>query len=226
MSLAPFILAGICAISPAAPCESDQSAAARVLGPQWKQLSRRAGMVFAGTVLSGPLQGGAALMGRVSTGSVQAISSQISQTNSAPTKLPSAISAQIIPAQTAHGQSTSAETVPQQPVPTQIAPLDNLRMDRGVPFTTLRFRVDHAIAGVEAGQILTIHEWKGAQSLHAPMRAGERFLIFLYPPSRLGLTSPVAGRQGQFRLDKADRTIQGSVTVYQLARAIRSARGK
>src|SRR5258708_13851822 len=32
--------------------QSDQVIAERVLGPQWKQLSRRAGMIFAGTVLT------------------------------------------------------------------------------------------------------------------------------------------------------------------------------
>ncbi len=36
----------------AAAQQSDQVMAERVLGPQWKQLSRRAGMIFAGTVLS------------------------------------------------------------------------------------------------------------------------------------------------------------------------------
>src|SRR5271157_2967262 len=37
--------------------QSDQAVAERVLGPQWKQLSRRAGMIFAGTVLGTPIRG-------------------------------------------------------------------------------------------------------------------------------------------------------------------------
>ena len=37
--------------------------------------------------------------------------------------------------------------------------------------------------------------------MHRPMRKGEHFLLFLYPPSRLGLTSPVRGAQGQVPLD-------------------------
>jgi hypothetical protein len=37
----------------AAAQESDQVVAERIPGPQWKQISRRAGMIFAGTVLAG-----------------------------------------------------------------------------------------------------------------------------------------------------------------------------
>ena len=70
--------------------DMDQALAERVLGPQWKQLSRRAGMIFAGTVLSG---------------------SPTTERGWAPT--------------------FSVE---------------------------LCFRVEHAIAGVERGQVLTIHE--------------------------------------------------------------------
>jgi regulator of RNase E activity RraA len=36
----------------AAAQSADSLAAARVLGPQWKQMSRGAGMIFAGTVLT------------------------------------------------------------------------------------------------------------------------------------------------------------------------------
>ncbi|GAC1428679.1 MAG: hypothetical protein NVS1B11_11280 [Terriglobales bacterium] len=32
---------------------------------------------------------------------------------------------------------------------------------------------------------------------------GERLLLFLYPPSKLGLTSPVGGSLGRFNLDSA-----------------------
>jgi hypothetical protein len=101
----------------------------------------------------------------------------------------------------------------------------------------LCFRVDEAIVGVERGQILTIHEWAGAWAMHRPMTSGQRILIFLYPPSRLGLTSPVGGSQGQIALDPSGKSIQnasppwlrgplnnGNVSVVQLERAIRSAR--
>ncbi len=128
--------------------QSDQVIAERVLGPQWKQLSRRAGMIFAGTVLTAAAQNGT----------------------------------------------------------TQTAATD--RIDPGTtPAVQLSFRVDEAIAGVERGQVLTIHEWAGAWSMHLPMSKGQHFLIFLYPPSRLGLTSPVGGSLGQIALDSSGQTV-------------------
>ena len=90
----------------------------------------------------------------------------------------------------------------------------------------LSFRVDQAIAGVERGQILTIHEWTGAWSMHRPMSSGQHILIFLYPLSRLGFTSPVGGSLGQVVLDPSGKNVSQSVSVVQLERAIRSARGE
>lgn len=154
-----------CLSSFAAAQQSDQVAAARVLGPEWKQLSRRAGMIFSGTVL------------------------------------------------------TAAER----------SAVNN----RTTPAVQLSFRVERAIAGVDQGQVLAVHEWAGAVSMHRPMRSGQHFLIFLYPPSRLGLTSPVGGPLGQVALDASGRNVSGSerqtanqrtISVVQLERAIRGAR--
>jgi len=110
----------------------DQLAAERVLGPEWKQLSRAAGMVFAGTVLS-----------------------------------------------TAAPPNT---------------------MDQAIPAIEMKFHVDRAIAGVHAGEVLTIREWAGVWSRQRELRPGQRVLLFLYPPGRLGLTSPVGGSLGQLAL--------------------------
>jgi len=183
---------------------SDQLIAERVLGPQWKQLSRRAGMIFAGTVLSAANQTG-----------------------------------------------------------TQTAATERLAPGT-TPAVQLSFHVDEAIAGVDRGQILTIHEWAGAWSRQRPMSKGQHFLLFLYPPSRLGLTSPVGGSLGQVALDASGQNVSNlarnwdaqapdapqpaaataiaprkesrsqpgalaeaaSVSVVQLARAIRGARGE
>ena len=178
-------------LSNAAAQQSDQVAAERVLGPQWKQLSRRAGMIFAGTVLPTAPQN---------------LTTQTPTTN-----------------RLVSGTTTAVE---------------------------LRFRVDEAIAGVEPGQILTIHEWAGAWAMHRPMTSGQHILIFLYPPSRLGLTSPVGGSLGQVALDPGGKNVSkyalkrsaamslpsvlspqsrapissGNVSVVQLERAIRGAR--
>jgi hypothetical protein len=175
---------------------SDQASAERVLGPQWKHLARRAGMIFTGTVLStGP---------------------RLTQTKAwsgAPSKL-----------------------------------------GLGGDFVEFHFRIDRSFAGVESGQILTIREWTGASSRQPAPRSGERFLLFLYLPSRLGLTSPVGGARGQIRLDSTGQSIADSalsarpnpesqhdqhspasrdvsgkhkpIPVSQLERAIRTVRGE
>jgi hypothetical protein len=48
---------------------------------------------------------------------------------------------------------------------------------------------------------LTILEWLGLWSSGQRYAVGEHVLLFLYPPSRLGLTSAVGGALGQFHLD-------------------------
>jgi len=166
-------------LSSLATAQPDQVIAEQVLGPQWRQLSRRAGMIFAGTVLAAP----------------------------------------------------STET-------TQTAATVEAIRGTTPPAIPLTFRVDKAIAGVEPGQVLTIHEWAGARYMQRPMIKGQHVLIFLYPPSRLGLTSPVGGSRGQIVLDPSGKTVvgpapsaptrvsvpTGSVSVLQLKRAILSAR--
>jgi hypothetical protein len=134
--------------------QSDQAVAERVLGSHWKQVSRRAGMIFAGTVLAPAMQN-APVERSLATAKFARISFATSSV------------------------ATSA----------------------GVSSIQLSFRVDEAIAGVEAKQVITIHEWAGARSMHRPMRVGEHVLIFLYPPSRLGLTSPIGGSSGMIALD-------------------------
>ncbi len=54
--------------------------------------------------------------------------------------------------------------------------------------------------GVRTGQTLAIREWAGLWESGERYRRGERVLLFLYPPSKLGLTSPVAGPLGRFRI--------------------------
>lgn len=66
----------------------------------------------------------------------------------------------------------------------------------------ITFHVDKAISGVRAGQTLVIHEWAGLWEFGERYRAGERVVLFLYPPSKLGLTSPVRGGLGRFRVSQ------------------------
>jgi hypothetical protein len=186
--LSNFCPSNFCLSSFAAAQQSDQVIAERVLGPQWKQLSRRAGMIFVGTVLTAATQ-----------------------------------------TATDHTAATA------RPIPGAVSGTP----PGTIPAVQLSFRVDRAIAGVEQGQILTIHEWAGAWSMHRPMRSGQHILIFLYPLSRLGFTSPVGGARGQVALDSSGKNVAKSespqppvpadtrsVSVVQLERAIRSARNE
>ena len=71
--------------------------------------------------------------------------------------------------------------------------------------TMVTFQVEHALRGTTTGQNLTIHEWAGLWNTKEHYRVGERVLLFLYPPSSLGLTSPVAGPMGRFAIDPQGR---------------------
>jgi len=67
--------------------------------------------------------------------------------------------------------------------------------------TTVSFQVEQAIRGVSAGQTLTIREWAGLWNSGERYHIGEHVFLFLYPPSKLGLTSPVAGNMGRFAVN-------------------------
>jgi hypothetical protein len=67
--------------------------------------------------------------------------------------------------------------------------------------TLVTFKVEHALRGATTGQNLTIREWAGLWTARERYRVGERVLLFLYSPSKLGLTSPVSGLMGRFAID-------------------------
>jgi hypothetical protein len=67
--------------------------------------------------------------------------------------------------------------------------------------------VEHGIRGIAAGELLTIHEWAGLWTSGERYHVGESVLLFLYPPGKLGLTSPVAGAMGRFALDSQGRVL-------------------
>jgi hypothetical protein len=73
--------------------------------------------------------------------------------------------------------------------------------------TSIRFRVEEAIRGVRKGQVVEVKEWAGLWESGERYHPGQRVLLFLYPPSRLGLTSPVGHRAGRFPLDKNGRVL-------------------
>jgi hypothetical protein len=74
---------------------------------------------------------------------------------------------------------------------------------RGQPIETVAvtFHVETAIRGSTPGEDFTISQWIGLWSGGQRYRVGERLLLFLYAPSKLGLTSCVGGGLGRFSLD-------------------------
>lgn len=70
-----------------------------------------------------------------------------------------------------------------------------------VETVAITFRIENAIRGATAGADLTFSQWIGLWSSGQRYRVGEHVLLFLYPPSKLGLTSCVAGALGRFAID-------------------------
>jgi hypothetical protein len=78
---------------------------------------------------------------------------------------------------------------------------------QSVETVAITFHVENAIRGATAGDDLTISQWIGLWSGGQRYRVGERVLLFLYPPSKLGLTSCVAGAVGRFTIDPRGRVL-------------------
>ena len=71
----------------------------------------------------------------------------------------------------------------------------------------ITFHIENAIRGALPGEDLTISQWIGLWSGGQRYRVGEHVLLFLYPPSKLGLTSCVAGGMGRFNVDQWGRVL-------------------
>ena len=105
---------------------------------------------------------------------------------------------------------------------------------RETAFTSVTFQVEHAIRGTTAGANLTIHEWAGLWARGERYRVGERVFLFLYPLSKLGLTSPVAGAVGKFAIDPQGKVVlnpsgdaaKATVPYVDFVRAVMPASGR
>jgi hypothetical protein len=78
---------------------------------------------------------------------------------------------------------------------------------QAVETVAITFHVENAIRGATPGEDLTISQWIGLWSGGQRYRVGERVLLFLYPSSKLGLTSSVAGAMGRFTIDARGRIL-------------------
>ena len=71
----------------------------------------------------------------------------------------------------------------------------------------ITFRVEQAFRGTHRGQVLAIREWAGLWNSGERYHPGDRLLLFLYSPGKLGLTSPVGGSLGRFAVDSGGNAV-------------------
>jgi hypothetical protein len=80
------------------------------------------------------------------------------------------------------------------------------RAPSSVATVHITFHVDQIMQGSAlVGTSLSINEWAGLWSAGPHYRIGERLVLFLYPTSKLGLTSPVAGEWGRLPVARDGR---------------------
>jgi hypothetical protein len=84
------------------------------------------------------------------------------------------------------------------------------RFSGEVATVRVTFRVERGIRGARTGRQFVLREWAPLWNSGQRYSIGERVLLFLYPASKVGLTSPVGGERGRFRLDPKGQVILGA----------------
>ena len=86
----------------------------------------------------------------------------------------------------------------------------------------ITFRIERGIRGARTGSRFVLREWAALWNSGERYRVGERVLLFLYPPSKVGLTSPVAGARGRFQVDSKGQVILNAerARLFEEARAV------
>jgi hypothetical protein len=83
----------------------------------------------------------------------------------------------------------------------EVLRVEHAHTEDSEPATVLiQFRVEEALRGCVAGETIVIREWAGLWVRSDRYHTGERVLMFLYPRSEAGLTSPVAGDLGKIKV--------------------------
>jgi hypothetical protein len=75
----------------------------------------------------------------------------------------------------------------------------------------VKFHVDEGFRGTRKGQTVTLRQWSALWFQGQRYTVGERVLLFLYPPSKLGLTSAVGGQIGRFPIDGAGTVLSPGI---------------
>jgi hypothetical protein len=78
---------------------------------------------------------------------------------------------------------------------------------RAVATVRVTFHVENPVRGATRGRDFTASEWIGLWQSGQRYRVGERVLVFLYPRSKLGLTSSVGGPLGRFAVDPQQKIL-------------------
>lgn len=94
---------------------------------------------------------------------------------------------------------------------TSITPIQS--KDSGtVESVEIRFQVERSVRGPRVGQSFAIREWAGLWMSGERYRVGERVMLFLHAPGKLGLTSLVGGRAGRFDVDRNGQVVSSAQT--------------
>ncbi len=95
----------------------------------------------------------------------------------------------------------------------QVLSVEGTTDERGDIVTRTTFRIEQPVRGVMPGTV-TITQYGGVTESGSMVLAhmryfteGERVMVFLYPPSELGLTSPIGMNQGAFTIDAQNRLL-------------------
>lgn len=92
----------------------------------------------------------------------------------------------------------------------EVLKVEHLGSQTGGPpaITRITFRVETAVRGVRQGQLVQMREWQGLWNSGERYSPGEHVMLFLYPNSKLGLTSPVGGPAiGRYRVDQSGQVL-------------------
>ncbi len=72
----------------------------------------------------------------------------------------------------------------------------------GLPVIKYTFKITEGIKGIKDKSEISFKQWEALSNDNSHYTEGEKYLLFLYPDSRKGLTSPVGFAQGQFEVKK------------------------
>ncbi|HJW99948.1 MAG TPA: hypothetical protein VJ453_07295 [Terriglobales bacterium] len=88
---------------------------------------------------------------------------------------------------------------------------------QSVATVAITLHVEQGVRGVKSGEDVIISQWIGLWSGGQRYRVGEHVLLFLYPRSKLGLTSCVGGTLGRFNMDAWGRVMLSGqhLTAFQ-----------